>query len=63
MAITNLIYKKRKLEVNYNQSEKGKVTIKKIKMAKTDEDITNIVDSNNKKRICNMIKVGESEWI
>ena len=63
MAKTNLTYKKRKLEIDFNQSKNGKVSINKIKMIETGEDITNYVDSNNKQRISNMIKIGESEWI
>ena len=63
MAKTNLTYKNRKLEIDYNQSKKGKVSINQIKMIETGEDITNYVDSNNKQRISNMIKIGEAEWI
>lgn len=63
MAKMNLTYKKRKLEIDYNQSKNGKVSINQIKMIETGKDITNYVDSNNKQRISNMIKVGEAEWI
>jgi hypothetical protein len=63
MAKRNLTYKNRKLEIDYNQSKNGKVSINQIKMIETGEDITNYVDSNNKQRISNMIKIGEAEWI
>jgi len=63
MAKTKLTYKKRKLEIDYNQSKNGKVTINFIQMIVTGDDITNYVDRNNKERMSNMIKLGESEWI
>lgn len=63
MKSINLTYKKRKLEVRYIQSQKGKITIETIKMSETGEDITNIVDSDNKKRISNMIKINQAQWV
>lgn len=62
MAKTNLIYKKRKLEVDYDFKNEN-VIINKIKMIETDEDITNYVDNTNKQRLSYMIKNNESEWI